>query len=86
MGDFLPPATLKVIAEDYQQGLLDPYQPLTSIEPMTPSDWPVSRRILPLFASYCIASAQHEVVRLLQVAQLRAGGGTYVRHSPRCGR
>ena len=23
MGDFLPPAALKVIAEDYQQGLLD---------------------------------------------------------------
>jgi hypothetical protein len=23
MGDFLPPAGLKVIAEDYQQGLLD---------------------------------------------------------------
>lgn len=23
MGDFLPPATLKMIAEDYQQGLLN---------------------------------------------------------------
>ena len=23
MGDFLPPAALKVIAEEYQQGLLD---------------------------------------------------------------
>ena len=23
MGDFLPPASLKMIAEDYQQGLLD---------------------------------------------------------------
>jgi hypothetical protein len=66
-------------AQGHCGGLPAGFAGLTSIEPMTPSNLLASRRILPLFASCGIASAQHEVVRLLHVAQLRAGGEALAR-------